>query len=205
MIRTVELMQQEIATLCSLDKRDEALKLLEKYCFSLFLRVYAVELIRTRSSRQSPGEKAVATKNQVFRCDPNDYATCLELVALTHPKNISFEKDMLVQYVEIPKKDSTKVRVLGISNIVDRVLQTQFLVLLDPIIEAQLPEGFYGFRKGRSTLQALGFLTTSIQLSDLSRYHLVSVDMSKCFDSISHQYILENYPFPQKFKALMER
>lgn len=188
-----------MSTLCSLDREKEALNYVDAFCFNLCIRLYAVELLRTRSSRSTLGmDEDIIEK-------ANDYNKCLELISLTHPKVINKNNDMEVKYVEIPKKDSTKVRVLGLSNISDRVLQLQFLILLDPIIEVGLSEFFYGFRKGRSSLHAIAYLSKSIQLSDLSRYHLVSLDIHKCFDSIDQDFILENFPFPQKQKCLLKR
>lgn len=198
-IKIIEQLQYEIAILCSLDRKDEALRYVEIFSFSLVVRVYSIESIRTIKSRSTPGVHESIIQNA------NDYASCLQLVSLTHPKNISYEIDMEVRYVEIPKKDSTEVRVLGIGNIVDRALQLQLLVLLDPIVESTLPEHFYGYRKGRNPLQAIAFLSKSIQLSDLSRFYLTAVYIRKCFDSISHDYILEEFPFPEKLKGLLHR
>jgi group II intron reverse transcriptase/maturase len=195
----IEQLQYDIAFLCTLGKREEALQYVDEFCMSLIIRTFCVERIRTRSSRDTPGI------DQMIIEKANDYKTCLQLVKMTHPKNISYKCDMQVRYLEIPKKDSNQVRVLGISNIIDRVLQLQILVLLDPIIDPMLPEDFYGFRKGRSALQALGYLTKSIQQSDLTRYHLVSLDIQKCFDSLDHTYIIDNFPFPRKHKLLLER
>jgi len=112
---------------------------------------------------------------------------------------------MLVKFVEIPKKGSNKLRVLGISNIIDRVIQSQFIILLDPLIDPLLSLNFYGFRKGRNALQAISYLSKSIQLSDLTRYHLLKIDIEECFDNLNHNYILNNFPFPKKYKKLLIR
>jgi RNA-directed DNA polymerase len=53
-----------------------------------------------------------------------------------------------------------------------------------------LPEHFYGYRKGRSPLQAIAFLSKSIGLSDPSKFHLVKINIEKCFDNISHDFII---------------
>ena len=217
----IEQLQYEIATLCSLDRKDEGLKYVEGFCFSLVIRVYSIECIRTRKNTPGMDESKpfglAGSASEGPICDhihdpsesiiqsANDYASCLNLVSLTHPKNVSYEMDMQVRDVDIPKKHSTKSRILGISNIVDRALQLQLLLLLDPVVESTLPEHFYGFRQGRNPLQAIGFLSRSIQSSDLSRFHLVSVDISKCFDSMSHDFILKRFPWPEKFKGLLLR
>lgn len=198
-ISLIEEIQSNIAHLGFLNKSSEALRYVEYFSFSLANRLLSIESIRTRSSRNTPGIDEMIIK------DAYDFKTCLSLVSLTHPKHMETSLNLEVKYVEIPKKDTSKIRVLGVHNIVDRVLQLQMLTFLDPLIDTTLPENFYGFRKGRSPLQAIAYLSRSIQLSDTSRYHLVSVDIRKCFDSISHEFILNKFPFPMKYKALLIR
>ena len=72
-------------------------------------------------------------------------------------------------------------------------------------MESFLPEHFYAYRKGRSPLQAIAFLSKSIGLSDSSRFHLVKINIEKCFETISHDYILDNFPFPKKSRRLLIR
>lgn len=115
--------------------------------------------------------------NETIIEDTYDFKTCLSLVSLTRLKYIKTSPNLEVKCVEVVKKKDSKIRVLEVYNIVDRVLQLQLLTFLDPLIDTLLPENFYGFRKGRSPLQAIAYLFKSIQLSDTSRYHLVSIDI----------------------------
>jgi RNA-directed DNA polymerase len=52
--------------------------------------------------------------------------------------------------VTIPKDDGTKVRVLGIPAIRDRVVQGALKCILEPIFEADFHDGSYGYRPQRS-------------------------------------------------------
>lgn len=198
-ISLIEEIQFTIAHLGFLNKSSEALYYVEYFSFSLANRLLSIESIRTRFLRNTPGIDETIIKNAY------DFKTCLSLVSLTHPKCIETSPNLKVKYFEIPKKDTSEIRVLGIHNVVDRVLQLEMLTFLDPLIDTLLPENFYGFRKGRSPLQAIAYLSRSIQLSDTSRYHLVSIDIQKCFDSISHEFILNKFPFPSKYKDLLIR
>lgn len=198
-IGLIEEIQFTIAYLGFLNKSSEALRYVEYFSFSLANRLLSIESICTRSSRNTPGVDETIIK------DAYDFKTCFSLVSLTHPKHMEISPNLEVKYIEIPKKDTFKIRVLGVHNIVDRVLQLQMLTFLDPLIDTLLPENFYGFRKGRSPLQAIAYLSKSIQLSDISRYHLLSIDIRKCFDSISHEFILNRFPFPLKYKDLLIR
>jgi RNA-directed DNA polymerase len=58
-----------------------------------------------------------------------------------------------VRAVEIPKKGGT--RVLGIPNVVDRVAQTVVVLALEPAVEKVFHEDSYGYRPGRSPLDAV--------------------------------------------------
>lgn len=167
--------------------------------FSTIIRLTCIEKIRTRPSRDSAGFDSCIIKSST------DFKTCFQLFEQSNIKNTNFSTDMLVNYIEIPKKDSSKKRILGISNIIDRVIQLQFVTLLDPMIDPLLSTKFYGFRKGRNALQAIAYLSKSIQLSDLTRYHLLKVDIKQCFDNLEHSYILNNFFFPNKYKNLLIR
>jgi len=59
-----------------------------------------------------------------------------------------------VRAVEIPKKGGT--RVLGIPNVVDRVAQTVAVLVLEPNVERVFHDDSYGYRPGRSPLDAVG-------------------------------------------------
>src|SRR5258708_40158404 len=58
-----------------------------------------------------------------------------------------------VRAVEIPKKGGT--RVLGIPNVVDRGAQTVAVLALEPEVEKVFHDDSYGYRPGRSPLDAI--------------------------------------------------
>jgi hypothetical protein len=195
----VESLQLELAKLCSLDRRYEALKYVETFCFSLVVRLYTVEKLRTRGFRCSPD-----LEDHVM-IEINDYPDCLELISATHPKFLDETSCMHVTSVMMRKEDCSKVRQLELVNLRDRVLQLQFLILIDPIVESALPEHFYGHRRGRSALQAVAFLSKSIKSTNFSPDYLVTVNVAKCFDFMSHDFILKTFPFPEKYLGLFHR
>ena len=55
-----------------------------------------------------------------------------------------------VRKKEIPKDGGTKVRVLSIPTIRDRVVQGALKLILEPIFEADFQSGSYGYRPRRS-------------------------------------------------------
>ena len=58
-----------------------------------------------------------------------------------------------VRAVEIPKKGGT--RVLGIPSVIDRVAQSAAVLALEPDVEKVFHDDSYGYRPGRSPLDAV--------------------------------------------------
>jgi group II intron reverse transcriptase/maturase len=83
-----------------------------------------------------------------------------------------------VRAVEIPKKGGT--RVLGIPNVVDRVAQTVAVLVLEPEVEQVFHPDSYGYRPGRSPLDAIKVCRRRCWEKDW----VVDLDVSKFFDSV---------------------
>jgi len=60
-----------------------------------------------------------------------------------------------VRAVEIPKPHSPGVRVLGVPTVADRIAQTAAAMYLEPLVEPRFHCDSYGYRPGRSQLDAL--------------------------------------------------
>ena len=83
-----------------------------------------------------------------------------------------------VRAVEIPKKGGT--RILGIPNVVDRVAQTVAVLALEPEVEKVFHEDSYGYRPGRSPLDAVGMCRKRCWEKDW----VVDMDVKAFFDSV---------------------
>src|SRR5262249_7175360 len=64
-------------------------------------------------------------------------------------------RPMPVRKKEIPKDGGTKVRVLSIPSIRDRVVQGALKLILEPIFEADFQPGSYGYRPKRTAHEAI--------------------------------------------------
>jgi RNA-directed DNA polymerase len=83
-----------------------------------------------------------------------------------------------VRAVEIPKKGGT--RRLGIPNIVDRVAQTVAVMALEPEVEKVFHDDSYGYRPGRSPLDAVKVCRERCFKKDW----VVDLDVRAFFDSV---------------------
>ena len=87
-----------------------------------------------------------------------------------------------------------KFRPLGIPTLTDRLVQMALKLILEPIFEADFYPTSYGFRKGRSTHDALAKIQKSLHPTKRgpSVYaHVIEGDIKGCFDAIDHHVMME--------------
>jgi group II intron reverse transcriptase/maturase len=90
-----------------------------------------------------------------------------------------------VRAVEIPKKGGT--RILGIPNVVDRVAQTVAVLVLEPEVEQVFHDDSYGYRPGRSPVDAIRVCRQRCFKKDW----VVDLDVKAFFDSVPWDLMLK--------------
>jgi RNA-directed DNA polymerase len=91
-----------------------------------------------------------------------------------------------VKTVSIPKKTGGE-RILGIPTVSDRVAQMVAKIYFEPLVEPHFHEDSYGYRPGKSALQAV-----AVTRKRCWRYNwLLEFDIKGLFDNIEHDLLMK--------------
>ncbi len=92
-----------------------------------------------------------------------------------------------VRMVEIPKPGGKGVRVLGVPSVADRIAQTVAAMVLEPEVEKIFHPDSYGYRPGKSALDAVGMCRERCWQTDW----VIDLDIKGFFDNLDHDLVLK--------------
>jgi len=102
--------------------------------------------------------------------------------------------------VEIPKSSGGK-RMLGIPTVIDRLIQQAVHQVLNPMYDIEFSEHSYGFRKGRSTHQAIA--QSQIYINE-GYQDIIDLDLKSFFDIVNQDYLMSLLNRKVKDRMLMK-
>jgi len=88
---------------------------------------------------------------------------------------------------KVIQKENGGERLLGIPNVIDRLIQQAVLQILTPWFDPEFSESSHGFRPGRSCHGAAKQVQRTIRQGH--RY-VVNIDLSKFFDRVNHDVLM---------------
>jgi RNA-directed DNA polymerase len=174
---------------------------------NLDLRVFAIDCVYRSNGNFTPGVDGQTLKKE----------NLLSYLDKLSSKELDKYKSDEILRVYISKSNGRK-RPLGIPTIKDRIVQTLFLQVMEPIIDPHADPNSFGFRKGRNGLQAIGTLSALLNSKPHARrlrnkithrylkhsIMVINLDIKSFFDEVSHEYLLDNYPIPRKYKHILK-
>ena len=101
--------------------------------------------------------------------------------------------------VEIPKPQGRGVRVLGVPTVADRIAQTVVKLYLEPDVEPLFHANSYGYRPGRSALDAVGKCREQCWKMDW----VIDLDLKSFFDRLPHGLVLKAVAHHTKEKWIL--
>jgi RNA-directed DNA polymerase len=153
----------------------------------LYDKIYRWDVLEEALRRAKANRGAAGVDGQTFE-QVKEYGEEQWLKELQRELQEKRYKPQAVRRVLIPKPGGGE-RPLGIPTIKDRVAQTAAKLILEPIFEADLSEAAYGYRPGRSGMQAVEEVHQELKKG---RTEVVDADLSKYFDTIPHAELMKS-------------
>jgi len=151
---------------------------------SYYAQLLAVKRVTGNKGAKTPGIDGVTWKTAAQKLQ----AAC----QLKH----NGIKTQPLRRIYIPKKNGQK-RPLGIPTLMDRAHQALHLLALEPIAETTADINSYGFRPKRNTADAIEQCFIALARKGSAQWVLEG-DIKACFDTISHQWLLEHIPMDKR-------
>jgi len=143
-------------------------------------KALAVKRVTENQGKRTPGVDGVRWATPAAR---------LKAIGSLHRRGY---RPLPLRRVYIPKANG-KQRPLGIPTMKDRAMQALYLLALEPVAETNGDPNSYGFRRERSTADALQQCFNALGRGKSASW-ILEGDIKGCFDHISHDWMLRQVP-----------
>jgi len=184
--KNVEKLQKGIVEAYKAKDMNRVNQLQMKLMRSLDGRVTAVLNVRQNTGGQTPGVDNVTWSEELDKVKAVEWLGEI----MNNPKTY---KASSLKTVRIPKPGTEEKRKLRIPTRKDRAAQMLYLMATDPVVECDSDMNSFGFRKDRSTREAV-HLRRMKYASRWGPKFFMETDVAKCFESISHSRLRERTP-----------
>src|SRR5260370_22435599 len=151
----------------------------------LLTHSFSGKALAVKRVTENQGKRTAGVDGEIWKT-PQKKADAIETLTQRgyHPRPL--------RRIYIPKSNG-RLRPLGIPTMKDRAMQALYLLALDPIAEIQADPNSYGFRKERSTADAIDQSHTVLSNRTGAEWILQGA-IKECFDRISHDWLLAHAP-----------
>ena len=147
-------------------------------------RSFSARALAVRRVTENQGKRTAGVDRVLW-----DTPTC-KWEAVSAIKQQRGYKPQPLRRVYIPKANG-KERPLGIPTMRDRAMQALHLLGLEPVVESQSDPNSYGFRRNRSTADAMSQLFVCLS-QKASAGWVLEADIEGCFDHINHEWLVSH-------------
>lgn len=173
--------QQRIAK-ATLEKDWRRVKALQRS----LIHSFAARSLAVRRVTENQGKRTAGVDRQLWD------SPALKRAAIDRLRQQRGYRPKPLRRVYIPKANG-KERPLGIPTMLDRAMQALHLLGLEPVAETTSDPNSYGFRKNRSTADAMGQIVVCASKKDSSEW-VLEADIQGCFDHINHDWLVRHVP-----------
>jgi RNA-directed DNA polymerase len=154
--------------------------------WGLYVHVCKMETLRTAFERAKENDGAPGIDGVTFTAIEEQGVESF-LVQIRDELTQRTYRPMRVRKREIPKDGGTKVRILSIPTIRDRVVQGALKLILEPIFEADFQSGSYGYRPKKTAHEAINRVAQAIVQR---KTRVIDLDLRSYFDGVRHDVLL---------------
>jgi RNA-directed DNA polymerase len=144
---------------------------------------FSAKALAVKRVTENQGKRTPGVDRQLWDTPQQKHAAIASLEKVRY-------RPLPLRRVNIPKTNG-KMRPLGIPTMKDRAMQALHLLALDPVLETISDPNSYGFRKSRSTADAMAQIFTKMSGRDSATW-VLDADIEGFFDNINHDWMIEN-------------